>query len=96
MPSQSAWFAILKNNSVVADSERSLMKTKLAMVIDSSTCIDCKGCMAACNVENKVPDGHWRNWIQRQEMDLDNLKKTTGKTAGHYQPGNCRHCDNPT
>ena len=72
------------------------MKTKLAMVIDSSTCIDCKGCMAACKVENKVPAGHWRNWIKRQEMDLNNLKEAAGKTAGHFQPGNCMHCDIPT
>ena len=60
------------------------MKTKLAMVIDSSTCIDCKGCMAACKVENKVPAGHWRNWIKRQEAGVNNFKKAAGKTAGHF------------
>ena len=72
------------------------MKTKLAMVIDSSTCIDCKGCMAACKVENKVPAGHWRNWIKRQEANFITMEKTAGKTAGHFQPGNCMHCDTPT
>jgi len=72
------------------------MKTKLAMVIDSSTCIDCKGCLAACKVENKVPAGHWRNWIKRQDSDFNNFKKAAGKTAGHFQPGNCMHCDTPT
>ena len=72
------------------------MKTKLAMVIDSSTCIDCKGCMAACKVENKVPANYWRNWIKRQGSDFTAIKKTTGKTAEHFQPGNCMHCDTPT
>jgi tetrathionate reductase subunit B len=72
------------------------MKTKLAMVIDSSACIDCKGCMAACKVENKVPADHWRNWIKHQEVDFSMMKKAGRKTGGHFQPGNCMHCDIPT
>ena len=72
------------------------MKTKLAMVIDSSTCIDCKGCMAACKVENKVPANHWRNWIKREGADFENSKKEGSAAAMHFQPGNCMHCDNPT
>jgi len=65
------------------------------MVIDSSSCIDCKGCMAACKVENRVPEGNWRNWIQRQEADFRSPVK--GKRAdAHFQPGNCMHCDRPT
>lgn len=43
------------------------MKTQLAMVIDSSSCIDCKACMVSCKVENKVPGGYWRNWVKQRE-----------------------------
>jgi tetrathionate reductase subunit B len=49
------------------------MKKQLAMVIDSTSCIDCKGCMTACKVENKVPRGKWRNWIKEQDPDFDAL-----------------------
>ena len=69
------------------------MKTQLAMVVDSSLCIDCKGCMAACKVENKVPDGHWRNWIKNDGVDFS-MGETFSRT--HFQPGNCMHCDVPT
>ena len=72
------------------------MIAKLAMVIDSSVCIDCKGCMAACKVENSVPSGYWRNWIRREEADFKNSKKEGSAAAIHFQPGNCMHCDNPT
>ncbi len=63
------------------------------MVIDSGSCIDCKGCMTACKVENKVPPGKWRNWIKEQDPDLENLDNAESL---HFQPGNCMHCDNPT
>ena len=69
------------------------MKKQLAMVIDSASCIDCKGCMTACKVENKVPPGNWRNWIKEQNPDSENLNKAESL---HFQPGNCMHCDNPT
>ena len=48
-----------------------MKKTQLAMVIDSSSCIDCKACMMACKVENNVPEGYWRNWVKEQEPDFD-------------------------
>ena len=72
------------------------MKTKLAMVIDSSTCIDCKGCMAACKVENKVPPGQWRNWIKQPQADSGDIKNADRAAVLHFQPGNCMQCDNPT
>ena len=72
------------------------MKKQLAMVIDSSLCIDCKGCMTACKVENKVPPGMWRNWIKQQDPDFENLYHLENTGSMHFQPGNCMHCDNPT
>ncbi|WP_419784453.1 4Fe-4S dicluster domain-containing protein [Maridesulfovibrio sp.] len=64
---------------------------QLAMVIDSSKCIDCKGCMASCKVANDVPDGQWRNWIKASVPDF-----ASGRPRTHFQPGGCMHCDNPT
>ena len=73
-----------------------MMKTQLAMVIDSSSCIDCKGCMTACKVENNVASGHWRNWIKQQDPEYYNQGLQGDVSAMHFQPGNCMHCDNPT
>ncbi|EGJ49825.1 4Fe-4S dicluster domain-containing protein [Desulfocurvibacter africanus] len=67
-------------------------KPQYAMVIDSSRCIDCKGCVASCKVANKVPEGHFRNWVKQSAPVV-----AVGKGAGqHFQPGACMHCDNPT
>lgn len=68
------------------------MTQKFAMVIDSARCIDCKGCMAACKQANGVSRGVWRNWI-KEAVPLT----VNGKLArGHFQPGACMHCDEPT
>jgi Fe-S-cluster-containing dehydrogenase component len=72
-----------------------MKKTQLAMVIDSSSCIDCKACMMACKIENSVSEGHWRNWVKEQEPDFDDRGRLTGAGPGHFQPGNCMHCDKP-
>ncbi len=73
-----------------------MKKTQLAMVIDSSACIDCKACMMACKVENEVPAGHWRNWVKSKEPDFDDSAALTVNQPAHFQPGNCMHCDSPT
>jgi Fe-S-cluster-containing dehydrogenase component len=63
------------------------MKSKLAMIIDSSKCFHCKACLVACQVENQVPVGFSRNWVKVSPLD-----STDGM---HFQPGNCMHCDKP-
>lgn len=68
------------------------MKQQLAMVIDSSKCIDCKGCMLSCKVANSVPPGFWRNWIKVSDTDYS----AGPATRTHFQPGGCMHCDTPT
>ncbi len=73
-----------------------MKNTQLAMVIDSSSCIDCKACMAACKVENNVSEGHWRNWVKGQEPDFDDQGRLKKAGSAHFQPGNCMHCDNAT
>ncbi len=70
------------------------MAQQLAMVIDATKCIDCKGCVAACKVANNVPEGQWRNWIKQDEGTPTPGVLPTAKTR--FQPGACMHCENPT
>jgi Fe-S-cluster-containing dehydrogenase component len=72
------------------------MNKQLAMVIDSSACIDCKACTLACKVENNVPEGNWRNWVKRSEPDFNNPDWMEHRTPLHFQPGGCMHCEVPT
>ena len=69
------------------------MAQQLAMVIDASKCIDCKGCMVACKVANDVPDDQWRNWIKDKPGVIEPGKLTH---STKFQPGACMHCDKPT
>lgn len=68
------------------------MSTQLAMVIDSSKCFDCKGCVLSCKAANNVPDGFWRNWIKSSTPDFSKGVHT----RTHFQPGGCMHCTEPT
>jgi Fe-S-cluster-containing dehydrogenase component len=36
-----------------------------AFVVDINRCIGCGQCVRACNVENNVPEGQFRTWIER-------------------------------
>ncbi len=72
------------------------MTAKLAMVIDSKVCIDCRACKVACKVENKVPEGHWRNWIKQQMPSPEAVIDQPQNARLDFQPGNCMHCDEAT
>lgn len=40
------------------------MKSKrLAMVIDTRTCVGCSACVIGCKTENATPEGYTRDWI---------------------------------
>lgn len=64
---------------------------QLAMVIDSSKCMDCKGCVASCKVANDAPRGFSRNWIKAKAV----IPRPGSGSRGHFQPGACMHCDKP-
>jgi tetrathionate reductase subunit B len=42
-----------------------------AFIVDTTRCIGCGACVRACGIENKVPDGYFRTWIERYEIDKD-------------------------
>ena len=63
---------------------------RYAFVIDVSRCIDCRACLAACSIENNVPNNHTRIWVKDPGLqgEFPNLKRT-------FVPYNCMHCENP-
>lgn len=63
-------------------------KARLAMVINTRRCLDCKACMMACKVENDLPCGFWRNWVRNDS------KGSSRRTQ--YQPGQCMQCEAPS
>ena len=64
-------------------------KTKrLAMVINTKRCLDCKACMMACKVENDLPCGFWRNWVRNDSVGVSRRTQ--------YQPGQCMQCEDPS
>jgi len=70
---------------------------KLAMVIDSSRCINCKACTLACKTANSVPTGEWRNWIKTALPANPEQSTSSGyPSRGDFQPGACMHCQNAT
>jgi Fe-S-cluster-containing dehydrogenase component len=46
-------------------------------------------CVVACNAENDVPTGHWRDWITTE------VNGTFPKLSVDYRSEPCNHCDNP-
>ena len=82
-----------------------------AMIIDIEKCIGCGNCVRACSVENKVPDGFFRTWIERYVVeDFDNpkvdspeggihgfpVKEIAASAKTFFVPKMCNHCaDSP-
>lgn len=44
------------------------------MAIDSAKCIGCGNCVRACAQENGVPDGYFRTWIERYQVNEGDLE----------------------
>jgi tetrathionate reductase subunit B len=62
---------------------------RYAMVIDLNRCIGCNTCTVACKMENAVPLGVWRIWVNSREMGRYPLTKMA------FLPVLCNHCENP-
>ena len=39
------------------------------MIIDIDKCIGCGNCVRACSKENNVPDGYFRTWVERYQVE---------------------------
>ena len=64
-------------------------RKKYVIIVDAAKCIDCKACMVACKVENNVPEGFWRNWINV-------LGGKNGSLRTEFHPSQCMQCDDPS
>lgn len=65
-------------------------KKRYGFVIDVARCIDCRACLVACSVENRVPMNHTRIWVHDLGVqgDYPALKRS-------FVPYNCMHCEHP-
>lgn len=78
------------------------------MLIDITKCIGCGNCVRACAVENDVPEGYFRTWVERYHVSgwhmeapaVDSPKGgkegfPPGKESGgknFFVPKMCNHC----
>ncbi|MBI5930476.1 MAG: 4Fe-4S dicluster domain-containing protein [Chloroflexi bacterium] len=64
---------------------------RYGFLIDASLCIDCRSCMVACSVENKVSMDSTRIWIKETGItgNYPDLKRFTA-------PYHCMHCKDPS
>jgi Fe-S-cluster-containing dehydrogenase component len=80
------------------------------MLIDIGKCIGCGNCVQACAKENNVPDGYYRTWIERYQIEEDKQPKVDSPKGGmdgfplptpvdvksFFVPKLCNHCvDSP-
>jgi formate dehydrogenase iron-sulfur subunit len=61
-----------------------------AYLFDATRCIDCRACMVACSIENKVPSNDSYIWVSGQDImgEYPNLQRAT-------MPYHCMHCLEP-
>jgi len=59
-----------------------------AMVIDLRRCVGCHACTVACKMENNVPVGAFRSWVQ------ENDKGSVPEVTRVKLPRLCNQCDN--
>jgi len=80
------------------------------MIIDIDKCIGCGNCVRACSQENKVPQGYFRTWVERYEVEenkqphvvspngaMDGFPlPTPADLKSFFVPKLCNHCaDSP-
>lgn len=80
------------------------------MLIDIGKCIGCGSCVRACSNENHVPNGYFRTWVERYEIEEDKQPKvdspngamdgfpvpTPADVKSFFVPKLCNHCvDSP-
>ena len=50
-----------------------LSRFEWGFIVDTTRCIGCGACVRACKIENKVPDHYFRTWVERYEIDEDEV-----------------------
>jgi len=60
--------AAVKGNKLPSSVEE-IEKFYWGFVVDTTRCIGCGSCVRACKLENGVPGGFFRTWVERYEID---------------------------
>ena len=84
-------------------------KHRWVYLVDATKCIGCGACVRACRVENDVPEGMYRTWIERYEIPVEGsalVESPKGGSEGFrpevtgsdirkafFVPKLCNHCD---
>ena len=61
---------------------------RYGMVIDTKKCVGCSDCVVACQIENKVPIGYCRDWIQ------ETVYGAYPDLSLEFRSERCNHCEN--
>lgn len=61
---------------------------RYGMVIDTKKCVGCSDCVVACQIENNVPIGYCRDWIQ------ETVTGAYPKLTLEFRSERCNHCEN--
>lgn len=80
-------------------------------LVDSEKCVGSGKCLVACRVENDVPEGYHRTWLERYihfkdgTVQVDNVPETGASSLpavdpdtvdrAYFVPKLCNHCENP-
>jgi Fe-S-cluster-containing dehydrogenase component len=56
-----------------ADDPRDLSRYEWGFIVDTTRCIGCGSCVRACRVENHVPETYFRTWVERYEIDSNEV-----------------------
>ncbi len=62
-----AWESVLAGNPETA-SNYTTTERWWGMLLDISKCIGCGSCVRACAIENDVPEGYFRTWVERYHV----------------------------
>ncbi|PRR68736.1 Tetrathionate reductase subunit B [Moorella humiferrea] len=60
---------------------------KYGMVIDLRRCVGCMSCTISCKMENGIPLGFFRSWVNMAE------KGKFPEVRRYFQPRLCNHCE---
>ena len=67
-----AWEYVLAGNAEASPNYKTT-EHWWAMIIDIEKCIGCGNCVRACSVENNVPEGYFRTWVERYHVTDTNM-----------------------
>ena len=86
-------------------------KPMYGFLVDSEKCIGSGKCLTACRIENDVPEGYSRTWIERYihfkdgTLKVENVPEDGVSTLpaidpetvdrAYFVPKLCNHCENP-